>query len=197
MGTFAAQGSRRLREDDMNTPHRPLRTTIILGGLGGLAVLLTSLPGIPMGFRPWLSFGLVWGLTAVYALMLVRWSGRGLTDIIFPLLVLGGVGAVLPRAGVVFILTLAILSWVRSGICYPCSGFQALFREGLLCGGGGLVLALWGPSTPLFWALGIWLFSLVQALFFVLFEPGRQSAVRPPADPFEQARRRIEELLDG
>ena len=181
----------------MNTPHRPIRTTIILGGLGGLAFLLTSLLGIPMGFRPWLSFGLVWGLTAIYALLLARWSGRGLTEIVFPLLVLGGVGAALPRAGEVFGLALAILSWIRSGICYPRSGFQVLFREGFLCGGGGLVLALWGLSAPLSWALGIWLFSLVQALFFVLFEPGWQSAARSPADPFEQARRRIEELLGG
>lgn len=181
----------------MNTPHRPIRTTIILGGLGGLAFLLTSLPGIPMGFRPWLSFGLVWGLTAVYALMLARWSGHGLADIIFPLLVLGGLGAALPRAGVVFGLALAILSWIRSGICYSRSGFQALFREGFLCGGGGLVLALWGLSAPLSWALGIWLFSLVQALFFVLFESGPRLPAGPPADPFEQARRRIEELLEG
>jgi hypothetical protein len=181
----------------MKPSHRPVRTTIILGALGGLAFLLASLPGIPGGFRPWLSFGIVWGLTAVYALMLVRWSSRSLAEIVFPLLVLGAVGAALPRAGVVFVLTLAILSWIRSGICYPRSGFQVLFREGLLGGGGGLVLAVWGLSGPFSWALGIWLFSLVQALFFVLFEPGRQSAGRPPADPFEQARRRIEELLEG
>jgi len=181
----------------MHASHRPVRTTIILGGLGGLAFLLTSLPGIPGAFRPWLSFGLVWGLVAVYALMLVRWSGRGLAEIVFPVLVLGAVGAALPRTGVVFGLTLAILSWIRSSICYPRSGFQALFREGLLCGGGGLVLALWGLSGPLSWALGIWLFSLVQALFFVLFEPGAPGMENPLPDPFEQARCRIEEILEG
>jgi len=181
----------------MNPSHRPVRTTIILGGLGGLAFLLTSLPGMPVGFRPWLSFGLVWGLTAVYALMLVRWSGRGLAEIVFPLLVLGGVGAALPRGGVALGLALAVLSWIRSGICYPRSGIQVLFREGLLCGGGGLVLAFWGLSTPLAWALGIWLFSLIQALFFVLFEHAARGAENPPADPFDQARRRIEELLDA
>ena len=181
----------------MNPSHRPVRTTIVLGGLGGLAFLLAGVIGAYGMLGPLIGFGIVWCLMTVYALMLARWSGRGLTAIIFPLLVLGGIGVALPRASVVFGLALAILSWVRSGICYPCSGFQALFREGLLCGGGGLVLAIWGPSTPLSWALGIWLFSLVQALFFVLFEPERQSAVRPPADPFEQARRRIEELLEG
>jgi hypothetical protein len=181
----------------MNTLYRPVRTTITLGGLGGLAFLLTALLDIPGGLRPWLTFGIVWGLMAVYALALVRWSGRGFTEIVFPLLVLGGVGAVLPGAGVVFGLTLAILSWIRSGICYPRSGFQVLFREGFLCGGGGLVLAFWGPSAPLAWALGIWLFSLVQALFFVLFESGVQFPASPPADRFDQARRRIEELLEG
>ncbi len=181
----------------MNPWHRPVRTTIILGGLGGLAFLLTGVIGTNGMLRPLIGFGIVWCLMAVYALALVRWSGRGFTEIIFPLLVLGGVGAALPRAGVVFGLTLAILSWIRSGICYPRSGFQVLFREGFLCGGGGLVLAFWGPSTPLSWGMGVWLFSLVQALFFVLFEPGVQSPASPPADRFDQARRRIEELLEG
>jgi hypothetical protein len=94
-------------------------------------------------------------------------------------------------------LALFILSWIRSGICYPRSGFQVLFRETLLCGGGGLVLAFWGPSVPLSWALGIWLFSLIQALFYILFEPGTPAPDNPAPDPFDQARRNIEELLDG
>ena len=181
----------------MTTWPRPVRTTILLGGLGGLAFLLTGVIAAYGMLKPLICSGIVWCLMAAYALMLARWSGRGLAAVIFPLLVLGGIGVALPRAGVVFGLALAILSWIRSGICYPHSGVQALFREGLLCGGGGLVLALWGLSTPLSWALGIWLFSLVQALFFVLFEPGQGFSADPPADPFEQARRRIEELLEG
>jgi hypothetical protein len=181
----------------MNSDRRPVRTTIILGGLGGLAFCLVGLAGASRGLWPWIAFGIVWCLMAIYALMLVRWSGRGLPAVLFPLLVLAVAGVVMPRAGVAFGLALAVFSWLRSGICYPCASFQALFREFFLCGGGGLVLALWGPLTPLSWALGIWLFSLVQALFFVLFEPGALSPEGPPPDPFDQAQRRIEELLGG
>ena len=179
----------------MNSDQRPVQTTLILGGLGGLAFLAAGVLGVGFGLWPWMAFGIVWCLTAAYALALVRWSGRSLTAVLFPLLVLGGIGAVLPRAGATFVLALGVLSWIRSGVCYPRAPFQALFREMLLCGGGGLVLAFWDPMTPLAWALGIWLFSLVQALFFILFEQASLSADTPPPDPFDQARRRIEELL--
>ena len=54
---------------------------------------------------------------------------------------------------------------------------------------------LWGLTTPLSWGLGIWLFGLMQALFFILFEPGSPSAAIP-RDPFDHALQRIEALLD-
>jgi hypothetical protein len=178
----------------MNGTRRPIRATIILGGLGGLAFLLMGGLGIPGGLRPWASFGILWGLIAIYALLMARWSGRGFPAAFFPLLVLASIGLVLPTGGVTFGLALGIFSWIRSGICYPGSTLSSLVREALLCGGGGLAVAFWMPSTPSAWALGIWLFSLVQALFFVFFEPG-DAPVAPPPDPFDQALLRIEDIL--
>ena len=169
MGAYAAQGISRLREGDMNTDHRPVRTTLILGGLGGLVCCLAGWAGAWPVFWPWFSFGIVWCLIAVYSLVLLRWSGRRHPAVLFPLLVLAGVGVAMPPAGLVFGLALAIFSWIRSGICYPRSVVQSFLREAFLCGGGGLCLMLWGLSTPLSWGLGIWLFGLMQALFFVLF----------------------------
>jgi hypothetical protein len=144
-----------------------------------------------------MAFGIIWCLVAAYAFSLARWSGGGIPAVLFPLLVLGGVGAMLPLAGATFALALGVLSWIRSGICYPRTALQALLREMLLCGGGGAALILWDPTTPLAWALGILLFSLVQSLFFVLFEPEARPPDMPPPDPFDHARRRIEALLDG
>ena len=197
MGAYAAEGSREFRADSMTTDHRPVRTTLIFGGLGGLVCCLAGWAGAWPVFWPWFSFGLVWCLIAVYALVLLRWSGRRLPAVFFPLLVLAGVGATLPTAGLAFGLALAIFSWIRSGICYPRSVVQSLVREAILCGGGGLCLMLWNLSTPVSWGLGIWFFSLLQALFFVLFEPGRPPSETSPPDPFDQALRRIEEILDG
>jgi hypothetical protein len=83
----------------------------------------------------------------------------------------------------------------RSGICYPRSVVQSLVREAILCGGGGLCLMVWDLSTPLSWGLGIWLFGLLQTLFFILFEPASPPAALPH-DPFDQALQRIEALLE-
>ncbi len=195
MGAYAAQGGREPREGDMNTNHQPVRTTLFLGGLGGLACGLAGWAGAGWGLWPWMSFGITWCLIAVYALMLVRWSGRSLPAVFFPMLVLAGVGGAMPTAGLTFGLALAIFSWIRSGICYPRSVFLSLVREAILCGGGGLCLMLWGLSTPVSWGLGIWLFGLIQALFFILFEPASPSAARP-RDPFDHALQRIEALLE-
>ena len=112
----------------MKSDQRPVRATLILGGLGGLSFIAAGVLGVGFGLWPWMAFGIAWCLTAAYALALVRWSGRSLTAVLFPLLVLGGIGAVLPRAGATFVLALGVLSWIRSGVCYPRPVFQALFR---------------------------------------------------------------------
>ena len=110
---------------------------------------------------------------------------------------LGLMGPAIARSEVAFGLALLVFSWVRSGICFPRSALRSVLRELVLCGGGAAVIAIWGPSTPLAWALGIWLFSLLQALFFILFEPGEESRRAVAVDPFDRAAGRIEDLLDG
>lgn len=181
----------------MKPEHRPVRTTIVLGGVGGLTVLLLQ---IFCGRGLWAPFaiqGLIWVLTAVYCWLMVRWSGRGLLGALFPLLILGGLGLWRTPGTVGLTLALAVLSWVRSGVCYPRSPGRALGREALLCGGGGLLVAGLAPAAPLTWAAGVWLFFLVQALFFILFEPrGREAARDPELESFERARRAAERLLE-
>jgi hypothetical protein len=139
---------------------------------------------------------MLWLWTALYALLLVRWSRRGLLEVLFPLAVLGLWGWHLPQAPGTVVMALAILSWVRSGICFPVPPGRAALREALVCGGGGLLVAALAPHSTLSWALGIWLFFLIQTLFFVVFETGmRGSAARAAEDPFERSRRLAEEIL--
>ncbi|MGD9330504.1 MAG: hypothetical protein PVJ53_04280 [Desulfobacterales bacterium] len=181
----------------MNRDHRPVRTTIIIGGAGTLAYMIAY-----WGLRwhwawPAIASAIIWLTMATYAVALARWSGRGPVAIVFPLLVLGAIGMDLSPSGWTLILALAMLSWIRSGICYPGPVLRSLLREFILCGGPGLIILLWGPSTSLSWALGIWFFSLVQALFFILFEAETPSRDEPLPDSFERAARRIESLLDG
>lgn len=178
----------------MNSEYRPVRTTIILGGAGALAWILAA--WVTGGYWAWplITFGIIWCMIASYAIALVRWSGRGILAVVFPLLMLGIIGVVMPLSDLALGLALVVFSWIRSGICFPRSTLLSLLRELILCGGGGLAVACWGPSTPLSWGLGIWLFSLVQALFFILCEPASRPSVTPP-DPFDLALRRIENLL--
>lgn len=180
----------------MKTEHRPVRTTIIIGGVGALAWFFADRALGGSWAWPLMAFGTIWLISASYAVALVRWSGRGIRGSFFPLLVLGFIGVMVPRSIVTIGLAVIVLSWIRSGVCFPSAPLRSLLRELLLCGGGGLVVTLWGPSTPLAWALGIWLFSLVQSLFFVLFEPESRSSA-PPPDLFDLARHRIEDLLES
>jgi len=175
-----------------------VRSTIILGGLGALAWFLAASTLAWHRYWPWAAFGIVWLMTAVYALMLVRWSGRRFAAVLFPIMVLALSGVVMPRSVLASGMAIAILGWIRSGVCFPQTVGQSVGRELVLGAGGGMAILWWGPSTPLSGALCLWLFSLVQALFFILFE---SEVVFTPAgsapDPFDRAARRVEDLLDG
>jgi hypothetical protein len=181
----------------MKPGYRPVRTTIVLGGVGGgIGLVLQILFGRGI-WAPWAIQGLVWSITAAYCWLLVRWSGRGLGAALFPLLILGGLGVWAAPGAVGLALAPAALSWVRSGVCYPRAAGRALMRETLLCGGGGLLAALLAPSAPLSWAAGLWLFCLVQALFFILCEPSRrEGAIDPDRDAFERAHSAAVRLLE-
>ncbi len=180
----------------MISTSRPIRTTLLLGGLSALVWLGSAWVLGWHWSHPMLHGSAFWLMTAVYTLFLVRWSRRGRAEIIFPLVVLGLWGWYLPRAPGTLVMALVTLSWVRSGVCFPCPTGRALMREALICGGAGVLVAVLAPVSALSWALGIWLFFLVQALFFVVFEPdAERTAARVAEDPFERARRRAEELL--
>ena len=91
---------------------------------------------------------------------------------------------------------LAILSWVRSGLCFPGPPGRVVVREALICSGGGILVQALMTHNAVSGALGIWLFFLVQALFFVRFDTGNVDfAAEAAEDPFERARQRTEDLL--
>jgi hypothetical protein len=180
----------------MNRDPHPIRTTLLVGGLGALAWLLADLALGWQASRPLWAF-VLWLLTVLYACLLASWSGRGWTAVLFPLAVLGLWGWQRPYAGDTVVVALAILSWVRSGVCFPGAPVPAILREAAICGGGGLLAAALIPDRALSWAVGIWLFFLVQALFFVFFEADAdRRREKTEIDPFERALRRAEKILE-
>jgi hypothetical protein len=182
----------------MKSTTKPIRSTIVWGLTGGLIYIplcsaLNLIMFWPLGFR--LS---LWILLSGYAVLLSRWASRPLRSMSLPLLLLL-LSAFLIESATVFLFTaLAILSWIRSGICFKKKPLlKRLGAEAGLCLAGGLLVYGAVPGGTPVWALGVWLFFLIQALYFVLFE--NQSRLHPKieVDPFVKAKMAAEKILSG
>ena len=182
----------------MNTTTRPIRSTIIWGLIGGLAYIplcsaLSRLVFWPLAFQ--LSF---WAMLAGYAVLLSRWALRPLKAIGLPLLLLLGSVFLIQSAMVFLFAALVTLSWIRSGICFRKKPLAKRLVAEL-----GLslttVLLVFGmvPDVNLVWALGVWLFFLIQSLYFVLLEHRGASRTEIEIDPFEKAKMAAVKILSG
>ena len=179
----------------MNTSRRPIRTTLILGLICGLFFIPLRL-GLS-SLVPWsVSFLLaIWLYTTVYGILLCRWGGKGIGSIVFPILLLLAAVFLAGSQTAFLVVALLILSWIRSGICFDKS-WQGFLAELVISLGGGAFVAGFAPGSDLAWALGIWMFFLVQTLYFVFFEPSIPSEKKEQnIDPFETSRRMVEEIL--
>jgi len=95
-----------------------------------------------------------------------------------------------------FLLALIVISWVRSGICFQKPGAIQLTAELLLCILGGILVVVFTPGSLFAWALGVWMFFLVQALYFVFFEQTDNRREEPARmDAFEWASRQADRIL--
>jgi hypothetical protein len=147
----------------------------------------------PLGFQ--LSF---WALLAGYAVLLSRWASRPLKAIGLPLLLLLGSAFLIQSATAFLFAALVTLSWIRSGVCFRrkplVKRLAAELGLGLIA---GLLVSGAMPGVNLVWALGVWLFFLIQALYFVLFEYQGNLRTKIDVDPFENAKMAAEKILSG
>jgi hypothetical protein len=177
--------------------NQPVRTTLVFGLISALVVIpfawgLSGLIGWSMALKLAL-----WVDLTVYALLLARWSASGLIAIGFPLVLLLGI-ALWPGVGPVFILLgLGVFSWIRSGICFCGAPLRAAAAEIVTVAGGAGLVVLLGPRSELAWAISIWLFFLVQTLYFYIVPVTTPTAaVDTDVDPFNQAFREAQRVLD-
>jgi hypothetical protein len=176
---------------------KPVRTTIVFGLASGLFLLpvawLTASWGWPMGFQLTL-----WILVTIYALLLARWSRTGLLSLVFPLGILLGAALWPQVSAAFFLLGLGIFSWIRSGICFNRHALRGLMAEVVTVGGAAALVAMCRPTTPLTWAVAIWLFFLVQALYFLMV-PGMSlsDGTKRVEDPFQTALREAERAIES
>ena len=180
----------------MNRNFSPITASIIFAAAAGL--LLAAVVSLPLrpAARITAANAAIFLFLAAYSVFLARSSGCSLRALFAPLFMLS---AVLAAAGSVtaFVVPAAAgLSWVRSGICFPGSMARRLCTEALTCPAGLAMSWLLQPPGPCGWALGIWMFGLIQALYFVAVdvEPtGLPEKMGP--DKMAQTHRRAEALL--
>jgi hypothetical protein len=184
----------------MKILQRPVTATIGFGLICGLSFIPASL--ILNAIVSWsnaISLT-IWLFAAGYALLLCGWSGQKFSTIVFPILVLFLTVFLMNSIAAFFLMSLAVTSWIRSGVCFPEKRGIKLAVEMLLCGVGSALMALFTPGAVFGWALGVWMFFLLQSLYFVIFENGTavtEDKRKFRIDPFERASRQAEAILEN
>ena len=177
--------------------NRHVRTTLVHGMISAMTVMpLVWLLAGPMGWP--MAFKLVlWVDLFIYAILLARWSGEGIGKIVFPMALLFGTALWSGVYTGFFFLGLGVFSWVRSGICFRATPIRAVAAEIITVGIGVGLVALLSPASTITWAISIWLFFLIQAVYFFIV-PATVAApsVETPQDNFEMARNGAQRVLD-
>jgi hypothetical protein len=64
--------------------------------------------------------------------------------------------------------------------------------------GGGVLVVYLAPHSQVSWAMTVWMFFLIQSLYFVIFgDIGAAEKEKQRLDPFEQARGQAEKILSS
>ncbi len=174
--------------------------TILFGVVCGMSFIPLKLILDYWFFRPNTVCLTLWLFAAGYTLLLCLWSRQNLTSVSFPILFLFLTVFLVQSIAAFFYLALAGISWVRSGICFQEHRGLRLVVELSLGLAGGALVAVFPPGSTLAWTLGIWLFFLLQALYFAIIgnsSPILDSQSEPEVDHFEQASRQAEEILSA
>lgn len=180
----------------MKITRRPMLATILFGLVCGVffipvSMLVGYIVYWPMAFRL-----VIWSYLALYGFLLTRWGKVSPISILFPVLILFVFVFWGHSSSAFLLLALGILSWIRSGICFQGPLFKTLGTELFVCIGGGVLVAYFSPYSTLTWAMGIWMFFLMQSLYF-LFVRNIGNEEELIVDPFEQVRRQAERILSN
>ena len=180
----------------MKAIKHPIRNTIFYGFACGLSFAPLSL--MLDAFIPWSQAVclVLWFFLTGYALLLNFWSPKFQMSTAFPLLLLLPVIYLTDAAALFFILALGVASWIRSGICFQKPGIVSLGVELLLSSLGAVLIQVFTPGSVFAWVLGIWMFFLIQSLYFIFFEhTDKRREETTGIDAFEQASRQAERIL--
>jgi len=173
----------------------PITATLVFGAAAALmAGAALCLPPILVARSTMLNAALFFCLAA-YAALLARMSATPIRALAAPFLLLAAVLPVAASAGGFVVPAVAGLAWIRSGICRPGPAARRVVAEALTAGAGLALCAALRPSGAAGWALGLWMFFLIQAFYFVVIDAGILSGERPCVRPDHALRSRAQALL--
>ena len=162
----------------MKNDHNPVYATIFFGLMCALALIPLNMALNSAICRSENIFIIIWFYIAAYSLLLAHWRKTRLCRLAVPLLLLLGTAFLVHSVTIFLLISLGVLSWIRSWICFPKSFLRILVAEPLFCLGGGAVIGAFTPASTPSWAMGIWLFFLIQALYFVFFDDRIQRGLK-------------------
>jgi len=183
----------------MKTIYSPLRASIIFGlfcaiGFIPLNTIINSMFNYPLPFRL-----TIWICFVFYSFLLTRWAGKKAGALFFPLMLLFICIYMVGSNSLYLILTLMVLSWIRSGLCFSGPLFKTIPAELVICFGSGFLAQSFSPDSAIKWAGVIWLFFLCQSVYFLFFENKPDFKTHDfknqAAEPFEHARKHAEKIL--
>jgi len=109
----------------------------------------------------------IWVITAAYGCLLAGWSGEKYRSLIFPIILQLMAACMVPSVGAYALLSVGFLAWLRSGGCFKTRFPLAWVREMVLGAGGLVLIALLMPQNPIAKGMAVWLFFLIQSLYFI------------------------------
>ena len=182
----------------MGIVRSPIRATILMGLAYGIFFIPAAMLLTHMFSWPTAVCLIIWTYLFIYGLFLTGRAGVSPASIIFPLLI--PFSLIFPGNHempfmIFMIISLLVLSWIRSGICFSGSPYYRFGVEVLLSFGGGALAAFLASDSAAGWALGIWMFFLIQSVFFIFSAEGDAAETDDPVEAFEQARKRAEDIL--
>jgi hypothetical protein len=174
----------------------PLAASVIFAAAAAVLVAAaTILPLRPIPRTTALNAALFLCLAA-YSAFLARSSGRSLRALFAPLFLLATLMAVAGSVTGFVVPAAAVLSWVRSGICFTGSMPRRVCAETIACAAGLALAWLLQPPGPYGWVLSTWMFGLIQSLYFVVVDAERTGLPEKQGqDKMAKTYRRADTLL--
>jgi hypothetical protein len=174
----------------------PITATLIFAAIA--ALLTAAVASLPQGRMPrWTGLNLAMFLClAAYAALLARLSGKRIRALFAPFLILSTLPAVAGSVAGFAIPAAAGLCWIRSGICFPGPIVRRIAAEALTGAAGLALVAGLRPAGLTGWMLAMWMFFLIQSLYFVIIDAASiPRSERPGRDRRQPIHRRVQALV--